>query len=302
MSSIFICHSSSDKPFVRMLKNRLERFEVRVWLDEDEIKPGASLIGTISRAIEEMAFLGIVLSPDSVRSRWVKEELELALNNQIHQAEVRVIPILFRQCEIPGFLKGKKYVDFSAWRRSKRRKNSHEILDRVIKEIVSAVGVDPSDSERWSGRKMIKVCDLRRKLADHFAPRAVTVEFFDDESGLNFIKVDNGDSTFQLYEYWSRPSYLDILNEVFRSRDEPPVTDLAIPETIVWSERERIDAVASIIGRHGLKKEDFWKDHEPDDDRYGAWKSARDEYERWLFEQTAISLVREGDFGSRRTQ
>jgi hypothetical protein len=72
-----------------------------------------------------MAFLGIVLSPNSVASRWVKEELELALNNQIQQAQVSVISILFRECALPGFLKGKEYVDFSAWSRS--RKNDHRV-------------------------------------------------------------------------------------------------------------------------------------------------------------------------------
>jgi len=87
-------------------------------------KPGRVLIGSISAAIEEMAFLGIVLSPNSVASRWVKEELELALNNQIQQAQVSVISILFRECALPGFLKGKEYVDFSAWSRS--RKNDHQ--------------------------------------------------------------------------------------------------------------------------------------------------------------------------------
>lgn len=302
MSSIFICHSSIDKPFVRMLKNRLERFEIRVWVDEDEIKPGASLIGTISAAIEEMEFLGVVLSPSSVRSKWVKEELELALNNQIQQAEVRVIPILLRKSAIPGFLKGKKYVDFSPWSRNKTRKNSHEILNHAIKEVVKGVGVDPSDSERWSGRKMIKVCDFRRRIADHFAPSVITIEFFDDESGLNFIKVDNDDSTFQLYEYWSKPSHLDVINEVFRKLGEPLITDLVIPEaTIFWTDKERDETIAAIIDRHGLSIEELWKSYEPGHESHDKWKAARDEYDRWFFEQKAISLVREGDFGSRRT-
>jgi hypothetical protein len=144
--------------------------------------------------------VGVILSPDSVDSKWVKEELELALNNQIKEAQIRVIPILFRECALPGFLKGKKYVDFSTWNRSKKRKNSYELLGRAIEQVVKAVGVDPTDARKWSGRKMIKVCDFKFRISEHFAPSIVTVQFFEDESGLNFIKVDNGDSTFQLYE------------------------------------------------------------------------------------------------------
>src|SRR5689334_14861851 len=99
MSSLFICHSSLDKPFVRLLKTKLGAFEIRVWLDEDEITPGSSLITAISAAIRDMEFLAVVLSPNSVRSRWVREELELALNNQIATAKIKVIPILYRPCD-----------------------------------------------------------------------------------------------------------------------------------------------------------------------------------------------------------
>ena len=97
-----------DKPFLRVLKSRLERFDVRVWLDEDEIRASASLIESITDAIEEVEFLGVVLSPKSVRSKWVQEEAELALISQLRQAQIQVVPILLQKSAIPGFLKGKK--------------------------------------------------------------------------------------------------------------------------------------------------------------------------------------------------
>ena len=112
MPSIFLSHNHKDKPFVRQLAADLEAKGVKVWIDEAEIGVGHSLIRKISSGIYEMDFLGAVLSPDSVQSRWVQEELEQALHIQISEAYVKVLPILLRDCKIPGFLLDKVYADF----------------------------------------------------------------------------------------------------------------------------------------------------------------------------------------------
>jgi hypothetical protein len=40
---VFLSHSSKDKPVVRELAARLKKDGVRVWLDEEQIKPGDSI-------------------------------------------------------------------------------------------------------------------------------------------------------------------------------------------------------------------------------------------------------------------
>jgi len=67
----------------------------------------------IGAAIDEMDYFGIVLSPRSVASAWVEQELEQALANQMASRQVKVLPILLERCEIPGFLRGKVYADFT---------------------------------------------------------------------------------------------------------------------------------------------------------------------------------------------
>ena len=113
MPSIFLCHSSIDKPFVRRLASRLRRAGVRVWLDEAEIKVGQSLTSTIAAAISEMDQFGVVLSKHSVRSTWVKHELQLAMTKEIDQRTTVVLPILLDKVEIPFFLRDKLYADFT---------------------------------------------------------------------------------------------------------------------------------------------------------------------------------------------
>jgi len=129
MPSIFLSHNHKDKPFVRQLAADLTAKGVKVWIDEAEIRVGDSLIRKISSGIYEMDFLGAVLSPDSVQSRWVQEELEQALHIQISEAYVKVLPILLRDCEMPGFLLDKVYADF-------RDENNYQVaLERLLESI-----------------------------------------------------------------------------------------------------------------------------------------------------------------------
>jgi hypothetical protein len=112
MSSIFLSHNSKDKRFVRRLGKLLLENGVKVWIDEAEIKLGDSLVRKISEGIKDMEFLGVVLTPNSVSSNWVQKELEIATTMEIQDKKIKVIPILYKDCEIPLFLMDKVYADF----------------------------------------------------------------------------------------------------------------------------------------------------------------------------------------------
>jgi hypothetical protein len=101
---IFICHASSDKAHARRLAHALSGQGFRVWIDEAEIKPGDSLIEKIESGIFTSRNLVVLLTANSVSSRWCKEELRMALALQIRGERIRVLPALFEDCEIPGFL------------------------------------------------------------------------------------------------------------------------------------------------------------------------------------------------------
>jgi hypothetical protein len=114
MSSIFLSHNHADKPFVRRLAQDLQAAGVRVWLDEAEMNIGDSLIEKIREGIDQIEYLGVVLSQNSVESQWVKREVDLAMNQEIEGKRVRVLPLVIDDCELPGFLKGKLYANFRA--------------------------------------------------------------------------------------------------------------------------------------------------------------------------------------------
>lgn len=112
MSSIFMCHSSVDKPFVEKLAKDLKRLGLNVWYDGWEIKVGDSITWKIEKGIHENEFLGVILSQDALESEWVKSELSSAWAKQMKLKKVVVLPVLYRDCDIPLFLADKRYADF----------------------------------------------------------------------------------------------------------------------------------------------------------------------------------------------
>lgn len=114
MPSIFLSHCHSDKTLARKLARQLESNDIEVWIDEAEILVGDSLIEKISEGIDEMDFLGVLLSPESAKSEWVKKEVDIAMNHEIEGKRVKVLPLIVADCELPGFLQGKKNLRFTA--------------------------------------------------------------------------------------------------------------------------------------------------------------------------------------------
>ena len=86
---------------------------MRVWFDEAEILVGDSLSEKIAEGLKLSRFIAVVLSSESSNAKWGKKELEIAMTSEIEGGEVVVLPLLYEKCEIPAFLKGKLYADFT---------------------------------------------------------------------------------------------------------------------------------------------------------------------------------------------
>jgi len=110
--TVSLSYSSQDKAFVERLAKELREAGTGVWFDQWEIKVGDSIVDKINQGIQQNDYLAIVLSPDSVASDWVRKELNAALVKELHARRVVILPILYRDCEIPPLIAEKKYADF----------------------------------------------------------------------------------------------------------------------------------------------------------------------------------------------
>lgn len=129
LTSVFVSHNWADKPFARKLAGDLECHGVRVWIDEGEIKVGDSLIQKIRDGIDDVEYVVVILSQASINSPWVQSEIDVAMNQQINEKRVKVLPIMREKVDIPGFLLGKLYADFT---NEDDYERSFEILVRSI--------------------------------------------------------------------------------------------------------------------------------------------------------------------------
>ncbi|MGN7760511.1 toll/interleukin-1 receptor domain-containing protein [Paenibacillus sp. 22594] len=125
--TLFISHSSMDKPFARLLATDLAEAGHSPWLDEWHIKIGESIPGSISRALQESDYVLVLLSNNSIESAWVEQEWYTKYWEEITERKVKILPILIENCNIPELLKTKKYADF------------REEYDRGLRELLLAI-------------------------------------------------------------------------------------------------------------------------------------------------------------------
>jgi hypothetical protein len=104
----FVCYARHDEVFVLRIAAAMRDRGVRIWIDQWNIEPGTDWNRSIDGALKACSTFLIVLSPEAVESDEVRGELRAALNH--HK---RVIPVLYRPCEIPTRLLLTQYLDFT---------------------------------------------------------------------------------------------------------------------------------------------------------------------------------------------
>src|SRR6185503_15015168 len=80
MSNLFISHSSRDDDYVRDLRAALADQGLQGWIDSRQLRGGDPLWSEIQKAIEDASGYVVVVSTDSLQSKWVGKELIHALS------------------------------------------------------------------------------------------------------------------------------------------------------------------------------------------------------------------------------
>jgi tetratricopeptide (TPR) repeat protein len=110
---IFVSYNHNDKDFVHRLAGDLRSRGITIWWDEWEIKAGDSIIERVSEGIDYSSYLAVVLSQNSITSRWVQHELNSALMRQLSaDRNIKVLPLIIDDCSVPVFLSPIKWIDF----------------------------------------------------------------------------------------------------------------------------------------------------------------------------------------------
>jgi TIR domain/Photosynthesis system II assembly factor YCF48 len=121
----FFSYSREDSEFVLRLAADLKATGANIWLDQLDITPGQRWAHAVQDALNNCQRLLVILSPASVNSTNVDDEVTFGLEE--HKT---VIPVFYRDCKVPFQLRPFEYVDFRT------------DYDRGLKTLLTTLGVE----------------------------------------------------------------------------------------------------------------------------------------------------------------
>ena len=126
-------YGHEDADWVGELAGNLHRDGFDVFLDEWEIVGGDRVTHRLEEAIRDSANGVLVVSPHSLSRPWVQEEYEALLRQAVEDPSRRLIPVLYRDAELPAFMANRLWVDFRAVTTGPGYSEALERLERYLR-------------------------------------------------------------------------------------------------------------------------------------------------------------------------
>jgi tetratricopeptide (TPR) repeat protein len=129
---VFVSYGHEDAAWVGALADNLHRDGFDVFLDEWELVGGDRVTGRLEDAIRRSLNGVLVVSPHSLSRPWVREEYEALLRQAVEDPSRRLIPVLYRDAELPAFMANRLWVDFRAASTGPGYSEALERLERYL--------------------------------------------------------------------------------------------------------------------------------------------------------------------------
>ena len=136
----FASYSSQADDFAQRLHADLQQKGVRCWFAPEDLKIGDKFRTRIDESIRVYDKLMVILSENSIRSPWVEEEVEAALEKERKQSKLSLFPIRLddavmetEQAWAASLRRTRHIGDFRAWKDHDPYQRSFERLLRDLK-------------------------------------------------------------------------------------------------------------------------------------------------------------------------
>ncbi len=109
---IFISYNHNDETLVDTIVQRLdiEFGPNNIFYDRWSIQPGNSIIEKMNEGLENFTTFFFFISPNSLNSKMVSLEWQVALNRAINK-DLKFVAIRIADCKMPAILSDKQYID-----------------------------------------------------------------------------------------------------------------------------------------------------------------------------------------------
>lgn len=109
---VFISYAHQDSAVVDAVRARLNEAGYRTWIDREGIGGGEGWMDMVPRAIRDSRFFVLMISTSSIKSKWVKKEIQFAAKNKC-----KILPVLLSSVRLPASwdfaLGDANYIDLS---------------------------------------------------------------------------------------------------------------------------------------------------------------------------------------------
>jgi len=136
-NKVFFSYSRKDTAFALTLAQDVRSAGADIWIDQLDIRAGDLWDVEIEKALVNASCVLVILSPFSVASDNVQDEIAFALD-----AEKTIIPVILEPCTIPFRLRRWMHIDFS--------KNYEEGLEHLMAALKPVAQKSQSSREAMS--------------------------------------------------------------------------------------------------------------------------------------------------------
>jgi CheY-like chemotaxis protein len=143
---VFISYNSKNEDFAELVKLKLEREDIHVWKDTNQIDAGTEWRNEIDQGLLNCEIILVLLNQISTKSPYMTYEWAFALGNG-----KTIIPLMIEECEIHPRIKILQYMDFKDGKRPWEK-----LIERVKKIKKSSTKLKVSDLTVEELEKLIK--------------------------------------------------------------------------------------------------------------------------------------------------
>lgn len=130
MAKVFISYSRKDIEFAKKLTGELKKSSLDFWVDWEGIPPTVDWLAQIEKGIEESDTFVFILSPDSIKSKVCKQEIEMAVKNG-----KRLVPIVARDVKSDLAPSELSHLNWIFFRKA-------DDFQEAIKKLLTAINTD----------------------------------------------------------------------------------------------------------------------------------------------------------------
>jgi len=206
MSKLFISHATADRELVEHeLIGLLSALGFDIWFAEESISTSEQWERSILKGLETSQWFLIILSPESEKSEWVKDELAWAVD---HLPD-RIVPILIKDCNFRNFhlrLPRIQYVDY--------RKKTNVACNKLISYLVTheykskTIVRELSRLMECSSKEILTLLKIKEEEGNTkvtvVGANARANEFFGRRRGKSIIGSTTED-LFDILSHWMDP-------------------------------------------------------------------------------------------------